>query len=271
MEKINCEIIRDLIPSYVDGVCSEATKRCVEDHVAACDGCRQMLASYKSHMLSGEKLERRGLDGLEKIRKKMKLQTAVCYLVLIFLIYCGIEVFIANHTNYAMFNNTTLLLVICILANLLASLGYKAKSRPGKTQYLLGVASLILALYFSFLFFYSAVSLASGRESLFGRELMNVGPFLERQLTIAFVAQLAFFGCNLWAIIRQERNCGWLLNVNITGIFLMINYDIWLKHMDSLETLRAAILKDTLEPFAVCILGIAASLILTRIFQKKES
>ena len=100
---------------------------------------------------------------------------------------------------------------------------------------------------------------------------MNVGPFLERQLTIAFVAQLAFFGCNLWAIIRQERNCGWLLNVNITGIFLMINYDIWLKHMDSLETLRAAILKDTLEPFAVCILGIAASLILTRIFQKKES
>ena len=52
MEKINCEIIRDLIPSYVDGVCSEATKRCVEEHVAACDGCRQMLASYKSHMLS---------------------------------------------------------------------------------------------------------------------------------------------------------------------------------------------------------------------------
>lgn len=270
MEKMNCEIIRDLIPSYVDGICSEATKRCVEEHIAACDGCRQMLAAYKANVLSGEKLERKGLDGLKKIRKKMKLQNIVCYLVLIFLIYCGIEVFIANHTNYAMFNNTTLLLVICILANLLASLGYKAKNSPEKTQYLLGVASLILDLYFAFLFFYSAVSMASGSERLFGMELLNVGPFLERQLTIAFVAQLAFFGCNLWAIIRQDRNCGWLLNLNITGIFLMINYDIWLKQMDSFETLRAAILRDTLEPFAVCILGMAASLILTKTLRKKE-
>ena len=271
MEKINCEIIRDLIPSYVDGVCSEATKRCVEEHVAACDGCRQMLASYKSHMLSGEKLERRGLDGLEKIRKKMKLQTAVCYLVLIFLIYCGIEVFIANHTNYAMFNNTTLLLVICILANLLASFGYKAKNRPGKIQYLLGAASLVTDLYFIAVFFYAASGIASYAERLFGRELMWVGPFLERQLIMAFIAQLIFFGCNLWAIIRQEKSCGWLLNLNMTGIFLLINYDQWLKYMDSRETLLRAVCKITFEPLAAGILGIAASLILARALRKKEA
>ncbi len=271
MEKINCEIIRDLLPSYADGVCSEATKRCVEEHIAACDGCRQMLKTYKSQVLTGEKLERRGLDGLKKIKKKMKLQAIVCYLVLAFLVYCGIEAFFANHTNYILFNNTTVLLVICILANLLASLGYKAKNSPGKTMYLLGAASFLLDLYFLSLFVYLAHSLARDAQSLFGMELMRIGPFLERQLILAFVAQVVFFGCNLWAILRQDKNCGWLLTLNMTGIFLMINYDIWMKHMDSFETLKAAILKDTLEPLAAGILGIAASLILTRILQKKAS
>lgn len=270
MEKLNCDIIRDLIPSYVDDLCSEATKRCVDEHIAACDGCRQMLKTYKDHVLSGEKLERKGLDGLLKIRKKMKLQNIVCYLVLVFLIYCGIEVFFANHTNYVMFNNTTLLLVICILANLLASLGYKGKNSPGKTQYLLGAASLLLDLYFFVLFFYTAHSLTPDVEKIFGMELNNVGPFLERQLIIAFVAQLVLFGCNLWAIIKQDKNCAWLLNLNMTGIFLMINYDMWMKSMDSFETLKAAIYRNSFDPLVAGILGIAASLILTKALQKKE-
>lgn len=270
MEKINCDIIRDLIPSYVDGLCSEATKRCVEEHASACDGCRQMLTAYKSQMLSGEKLERRGLDGLKKIRKKMKLQAVVCYLVLIFLVYCGIEVFFANHKNYVIFSNTTMLLIVCILANLLASLGYKAKNSPGKTLYLLGAASFLLDLYFLFLFFYFAHSIALGTQTLFGMDLMRMGPFLEMQLIMVFGAQLVFFGCNLWAILRQDKNCGWLLNLNMTGIFLMLNYDMWLKSMENFETWKAAVLRITFEPLAVGILGIAASFILTRTLQKKE-
>ncbi len=271
MENKNCDIVKDLIPSYADGICSDATKEYVEEHVQECDGCRQMLEAYKANVLSGEKLEQRGMDGLKKIRTNMKYQNLVCYLVLVFLVYCGVEVFLANHAGYAIFDNTTLLLVICIAANLLASFGYKAKNRPGKIQYLLGAASLVLDLYFIAVFLYAASGIASYAERLFGRELMRVGPFLERQLILAFIAQLIFFGCNLWAIIRQEKSCGWLLNLNMTGIFLMINYDQWLKYMDSRETLLRAVYKITFEPLAAGILGIAASLILARALRKKEA
>lgn len=270
MEKRECDIVKDLLPSYAEGICSAATKEYVEEHIRTCGECRRMLEDYKANELTDEKLEQRGMDGLKKIRKKMKLQAIVCYLVLVFLVYCGFEVFLANHTGYAMFNNTTLLLIICILANLLASLGYRTESGPGKIQYLLGAASFLLDLYFAIVFFYSASGIASRADRLFGRELRRVGPFLERQLIAAFIAQLAFFGCNLWAIIRQEKNCSWLLNLNMTGIFLMINYDLWLKYMDSPETLLAAVCKLTFEPLAAGILGIAVSLILTRASRKKE-
>ena len=33
MEKMNCDIIKDLIPSYIDGICSGASKNCVEEHI----------------------------------------------------------------------------------------------------------------------------------------------------------------------------------------------------------------------------------------------
>lgn len=271
MENKNCDIVKDLIPSYAEGICSQATTEYVEEHLESCGNCRQVLEVYKANVLTGEKFEQRGLDGLKKIRKKMKYQNIVCYLVLVFLVYCGVQVFFANRPNYAMFDNTTLLLVICILANLLASLGYKAKNRPEKIQYLLGGISFLLDVYFVFVFVYAASGIASGAERLFGRELMKVGPFLERQLIAAFIAQLVFFGCNLWAIIKQDKSCGWLLNLNMTGIFLLINYDIWMKCMDSPQTLLRAILKNSFEPLAAGILGIAASLILARALRKKEA
>ena len=271
MENKNCDIVKFLIRPHARSIFSQATKEYVEEHLESCGNCRQVLEVYKANVLTGEKFEQRGLDGLKKIRKKMKYQNIVCYLVLVFLVYCGVEVFLANHVGYAIFNNTTLLLVICILANLFASLGYHGKNGPGKIQYLLGGISLLLDVYFLFVFVHAASGIASGAERLFGRELMRVGPFLERQLIAAFIAQLVFFGCNLWAIIKQDKNCGWLLNLNMTGIFLMINYDMWLKYMASPQTLLRAILKISFEPLAAGVLGIAASLILARALRKKEA
>lgn len=41
--KYPCELIRDLIPLKSDGVCSEASKKAVEEHLAECESCRKYL------------------------------------------------------------------------------------------------------------------------------------------------------------------------------------------------------------------------------------
>lgn len=269
MEKMNCDIIRDLIPSYADDICSEATRQCVQEHLASCDGCRQMLETYKSHTLSGKKLERKGLDGLKEIRKTLKFQSALCYLTLIFLVYCGIEIFLANHTGYVIFSRPTLLGGICIIITLLSGIDYQGKTPVGKLEYLLGGLSLAMDLYFIGIFFYLAFQLKPGTEKVFGIELLNLGPFLEKQLIVAFVAQAAFFIYSLWCIIRKDKNCNWLLCLYISGIFLMIMYDIWMKRMDSFETLKRSITRYTLEILVMGVLGVGASLLIARISRKK--
>lgn len=48
MKDISCETIRDLIPLYVDHVCSEPSKRLIEDHVKNCSSCRKILADART-------------------------------------------------------------------------------------------------------------------------------------------------------------------------------------------------------------------------------
>ena len=41
--KISCEIIKDLLPLYHDGVCSSDSKTAVEEHLAYCESCKAEL------------------------------------------------------------------------------------------------------------------------------------------------------------------------------------------------------------------------------------
>lgn len=41
--KLSCDVIQDLLPLYHDGVCSEESKTIVEEHIATCAACKDML------------------------------------------------------------------------------------------------------------------------------------------------------------------------------------------------------------------------------------
>ncbi|MBE6107520.1 MAG: hypothetical protein E7192_02640 [Erysipelotrichaceae bacterium] len=49
--KMHCDIISDLIPSYVDGVCSEKTKELVEEHLLECEQCRELVKSLNTDLM----------------------------------------------------------------------------------------------------------------------------------------------------------------------------------------------------------------------------
>lgn len=40
---MNCNIIKDLLPSYIDGICSEDTVAAIEKHIEHCQGCKDTM------------------------------------------------------------------------------------------------------------------------------------------------------------------------------------------------------------------------------------
>lgn len=49
---MNCEIVRDLLPLYADGLCSEESRRAVEEHLKTCEACRKLLPEDPAEMPS---------------------------------------------------------------------------------------------------------------------------------------------------------------------------------------------------------------------------
>ena len=45
---MNCNIVKDLIPLYIDGCCSAESEKIVEEHIRDCDDCKRLLEDMKS-------------------------------------------------------------------------------------------------------------------------------------------------------------------------------------------------------------------------------
>lgn len=44
---MNCNIVKDLIPLYIDGCCSEESEKIVKEHIRDCDDCKKLLEDMK--------------------------------------------------------------------------------------------------------------------------------------------------------------------------------------------------------------------------------
>ena len=73
MSKRECDIIKDLLPSYVDEICSEASKEWIEEHLKECEGCRALAERMKNTEISAKRLEQEQLEaGRKVIRQNLK-------------------------------------------------------------------------------------------------------------------------------------------------------------------------------------------------------
>ncbi|MCR5835566.1 MAG: DUF4825 domain-containing protein [Lachnospiraceae bacterium] len=111
---IPCLIIRELFPSYIEGLTSEETNGYIEEHVEECNDCKKVLESMKEPMENGngsvcrDNEEKKEIDFLKKTRsrynKKIIISVAVLAVVLIS-VFAAKVFFVgksvgAEHLNY---------------------------------------------------------------------------------------------------------------------------------------------------------------------------
>lgn len=72
----NCNIIKDLLPLYVEDMVSKETKEFIENHIDECEDCKKELELLKSNMESEE--EKAPLEFLNKeIKRDKKITTLI--------------------------------------------------------------------------------------------------------------------------------------------------------------------------------------------------
>lgn len=84
MMKYDCEIIKDLLPLYCDGVCSEQSKNAVEEHLKVCESCKKTKADFENCGLIPEvntKEEKSKINFIKSIRKKLNARKIIISIV----------------------------------------------------------------------------------------------------------------------------------------------------------------------------------------------
>lgn len=83
---MNCNIIKDLLPSYIDGICSEETVAAVEKHIEHCQGCKDTMQMMKQPTVQiVETNVAAAKEPFKRINKKRRFQV-ITAIVLSFMI-----------------------------------------------------------------------------------------------------------------------------------------------------------------------------------------
>lgn len=93
--KVKCPVIQDLLPLYIDGVCSEESRVMVEDHIKDCKACEAKLRAQKEDLLVDEKVIADNLklkEPFKRIKRFQRTRLIVILLAIPFLLLSFIEI-----------------------------------------------------------------------------------------------------------------------------------------------------------------------------------
>ena len=96
--KNECDVVRDLLFSYSDGVLSQTSKELVEEHLKKCENCRNILEELKQDSKNHEQTKE--IDFFKRIKKKLSKKNTIIFIGIIFLVFIiTFNILVFNHYN----------------------------------------------------------------------------------------------------------------------------------------------------------------------------
>lgn len=256
MSKRECDIIKDLLPSYVDEICSEASKEWIEEHLKECEECRKTVSMLRDTEISAKKLEQESLEaGRKVIRKNLRrsvFNLGLCILTafLMFLVFELDGVQIPNIALYIVFP-------IGLLMTWLTFRNQTKLRTWDKWDFVMTIVVILATGYGAAMMKYGFSQTVKG-EAIFGLALNKFGPFLYGQMVLAAVFCFGVYVLQIVRTVRQGRSNSLPLCLSLTGIFLMMAYCSYMGDLRDLDTAGDFINNATLT---VLIVGITCTFV----------
>lgn len=261
--EINCDIVRDLIPSYLEDICTDSTKKAVESHIQDCQNCRDRLELLKNTQLTDTHADGRELQFMKKVEEHYTRKNALGVALLFFLT-------LAVLLLVPLFDSKRDFLLYCILFSTL-TLGVffllsSYQNGPAKSRLRtgVGIAGAAGILYDFFVAYQLLRTIKLGTAPL-GMPLEKAGFFFSRQLILICILELLLLAYSAADSVKKKHHPGILPVLNFVGCTLSLSLNSLLYHMERAQTLFEAILRISILIFAAGLLIVAVQLILLKL------
>lgn len=249
MNNKECEIMKDLLPSYAEEICTEASKEWVEEHLKGCEECKKTVELLKNTELSAKQLEQESLDaGKKVIRQNLRRSVFSFGLSLLMGVLLIVSFFWDNGQI------PILILPICMALSWLVSRNQTKKRAWDKWDGISLAVAVVSAGYGAVLMFYGFLQVTKG-ATVFGLEVAKIGPFLNNQMVAVTVLCFGFYLVQVVRIIKQGRMGSIVMNVCLTGMFLMLSYCMLMGQFSDVHTAWMSLQTVTWVTLAIGAIG----------------
>ena len=84
---MKCEIIKDLLPSYIDGLTSAESNAEIEEHLETCQECREALDQMKADVhVQNVELNKQSINPFKKLNKRVLQSIVITFTACILLV-----------------------------------------------------------------------------------------------------------------------------------------------------------------------------------------
>ncbi len=231
MNKWNCNVIKDLLPSYTDGICSEDTCSIVEEHLAGCPDCQKAWKAMKEAEIATDGLQDREMDYMKKVKRHFAGKNTAGFAMFAGLVLAGIlfPVFLRMHIPLRMFYVLMPVLMAAACFMLPDDAAKKAADGGKHHGYRFCVAGMVLIGYtiaVEFLCLEWAMEIDAGAA----------GPVVERMALAGIAAQVILIIAAARDSLKTGESRILPVNMGIVGCFLSLAFISMLYRMDSWET-----------------------------------
>ena len=97
-----CKIIQDLLPTYIEKLTSQETNEYIEEHIAKCPECKQVLKDMQGDIeleIIDKNVE---IKGLKKVKNRLRLQILFSIIIVVILFSVGIYF----NNNFSIYTNS---------------------------------------------------------------------------------------------------------------------------------------------------------------------
>lgn len=262
MKNKECDIIRDLLPSYVDDICSEASNLWIKEHLAECEECRKLAEVMKQTEFSAKQLEVKQLDAAKKVRQKQNRYSMVslglCLLMTVLMVVV-FELGRVQVPHLALY----IALPLCMIMTWFANRNQSKKRSWDKWDTVSLAAAVLATAYGTFLMLYCFYRTAGG-GTVFDLKAMEIGPFLKSQMVLAAVICLLLYVVQIVRSFKQGSTNSAVLHLCLTGMFLMMAYCVLLGYLSDVATAAEQIKKATLTILDVGLVNTAVFALLDK-------
>ena len=120
MAKINCNVIQDILPLYIEDAVSDDTKELVEEHLQNCEICQRVYHETKTDLENDMKLsaqtkesrnEENDLKSFRKFLKKRKIKTILFSIAATIICFVAVFTYMNKHVIYINYKDAGITLV----------------------------------------------------------------------------------------------------------------------------------------------------------------